>query len=183
VILLEGRVSTQIDAADGRVITVGSWAAPSALDKVALLAGRPHTCTAYAVTDCQWRAMSRTDLDELVDDIPAARRHVLHVIATQANVAQNAFAQATTLPTTARLARWLLNEAANTGDVTMWQTQEDIARVLGVTRVTLNRALQRLAKDQLVSVGKRRITLLAPEALLTHTSGHHDRPSAAPDAR
>ena len=173
VVLLQGRVTARIDTPHGRVVTVGTWTAPSALDKVALLTGHRHTCTAQAAVDCSWRSMSYVEFERLIDDAPSLRRHVLSVLASRAATAQRAFVDASTLPVTARLARWLLQEAADTAEVELAQTQEELAQVLGVTRVTLSRALLRLRDDQLIRVRGGHITLVAPEALLAHATQPH----------
>lgn len=67
----------------------------------------------------------------------------------------------------ARLAAWLLEEAATAagGRVPLPGTQAGLADLLGVTRVTVNRALARLRRDGLVEVGARSVTVLAPELL------------------
>jgi CRP/FNR family transcriptional regulator, cyclic AMP receptor protein len=172
VVLLSGAVTARIDTAAGRVVAIGSWTAPAALDKVALLDGRRHTATLHARTDCYWRAIARADIEALITDVPLVRRHVLHVLAQQVTTTQQRFVAAATLPADARLSRWLLERAATEGtELTLDSSQEDIARHLGVTRVTLNRALRSLVKDELIRVRHARVTLIAPEALAKRATG------------
>ena len=103
----------------------------------------------------------------LVDSAPSARRHVLRVFADQARREQKRFAASGTLRSEARLAAWLLEQAgaASDGYVTMSGTQESLADLLGVTRVTINRALTRLRRDGLITVRFRTVNILAPELL------------------
>lgn len=171
VVLLRGRVTTRVQALHGRVITVGVWAAPSALDKVALLSGGRHTCTAYAAVACSWRSMPAALFECLVDDVPALRRHVLRILAQRAHTAQQAFIDAASLPVTARLAKWLLREAADTGEVALRQSQDELAQLLGATRVSVNRALRNLEDDRLICRSSGRIVVRAPEALLARAGG------------
>jgi CRP/FNR family cyclic AMP-dependent transcriptional regulator len=172
VVLLSGAVNARVETAAGRVVAVGSWTAPVALDKVALLDGRRHTATLHARTDCNWRAIARADIEALIGDAPMVRRHVLHVLAQQVATTQERFVAAATLPADARLSRWLLERAATEGtELTLDGSQEDIARYLGVTRVTLNRALQSLVEDELIRFSHARVTLIAPEALASRAAG------------
>lgn len=170
VVLLIGHVTARIDTPHGRIIQVDTWAAPCALDKVALLTGGRHTFTAYASVDCSWRSLPSAEFTRLIDNVPSVRHHVLRILAGQADAARQALADATTLPVTARLARLLLHKASETGQTHLAQSQEELAQALGVTRVTVNRALHRLQDDQLVRVSRGRITLLAPEVLSAQTS-------------
>ena len=86
---------------------------------------------------------------------------------------QNRFAATATLRTEARLAAWLLDEAAAAANsrVTLPDTQEFLADLLGVTRVTINRALTRLRRDGLIAVQCRAVDILAPELLRLRAGG------------
>jgi CRP/FNR family transcriptional regulator, cyclic AMP receptor protein len=84
--------------------------------------------------------LSRDRFLGLLDQHEPVRRHVLSRLAADSLALRERVADATTLPAVARVARWLLA----TGD---WHgSQEDLARTLGVGRVTVNRALGRLAR-------------------------------------
>ncbi|WP_411151543.1 helix-turn-helix domain-containing protein [Streptomyces sp. A30] len=70
----------------------------------------------------------------------------------------------------ARLAAWLLERTAAgrpvTATVSLPGGQRELADLLGVTRVTVNRALSRLRRDGLVRwAGDGRLEILAPELL------------------
>lgn len=54
-------------------------------------------------------------------------------------------------------------------------TQEVLAELLGVTRVTVNRALSRLRRDGLIEVDRHTIAIRAPELL--ELRAHRDRAS------
>jgi CRP/FNR family transcriptional regulator len=170
VVVLRGRVEGRVDTGSGRTVTVATWNAPSTLDKVAALGSGRHTCSAYATEDCSGRSITRAVLEELVEDVPALRRHVLHVLAAQAQTAQRSFVDAATLSTGARLARWLLDAADGSTTVRLAGSQAQLGLELGVTRVTLHRALRQLAADGMVAVDGRTVQLLAPEHLLARAA-------------
>jgi len=172
-LLLYGRVAATVTTSAGRIVRFGDFAAPCALDKVAVIDGRGHTATLTALTPCSVRSLPRDLFHALVDDAPAARRHVLRILADHARREQTRFTATATLPTDARLAGWLLEKVGEASDsrVTLPGSQETLADLLGVTRVTINRALMRLRRDGLISVKLRRVDILAPELLRLRAGG------------
>jgi CRP/FNR family transcriptional regulator len=166
-LLLHGRVAATVTTSKGRSVRVGDFAAPCALDKIAVIDGRGHTATLTALTTCAVRSLPREHFDALVDSAPAARRHVFRVLADHARQGQERFAATATLSTETRLAIWLLEKAGKTSDscVTLPGSQESLAELLGVTRVTINRALMRLQRDGLIIVGRGQVDIVAPELL------------------
>jgi len=173
-VLLEGRTAASVVTAGGRVVRFGAWSGPCALDKVALLDRAGHTATFTALTPCVVRAVPRTRFMELLDDSAAVRAHVLRLLAAQARAQQRRLTDTVTLPCEARLAPWLLEATDADGHASLPGGQRELADLLGVTRVTVNRALSRLRHDGLIgSAEGGRIEVLAPELLALR---------AAPDA-
>ncbi|MEV0839918.1 Crp/Fnr family transcriptional regulator [Actinocatenispora sera] len=213
-ILLAGRVAATTVTSAGRVLRFGEWAAPCALDKVAVIDAGGHTATFVAQTPCRVRLLPRERFLALVDTAPAVRRHVLQLLARQARDQQQRWVGGTG-SAQARLAAWLLTEAATptapsqhvaraatptapreragqtgtpTGPreeegragipaddpggrpapgvvVALPGSQQALAELLGVTRVTVNRALARLRRDGLIAVDGGTVRILAPELL------------------
>jgi CRP/FNR family transcriptional regulator len=172
-LLLRGRVAATATTSAGRTVRFGDFVGPCALDKVAVIDGRGHTATLTALTPCDVRSLPRNRFHALIDDVPTARRHVMRILAGHARSQQNRFAAVATLHTDARLATWLLDEAAAAvdGRVTLPETQESLADLLGVTRVTINRALTRLRRNGLIAIRSRTVDILAPELLRLRASG------------
>ncbi|WBB59024.1 Crp/Fnr family transcriptional regulator [Streptomyces sp. WMMC500] len=174
-LLLDGRVAATVVSAAGRVVRVGAWAGPCALDKVAVIDDRGHTATLTAVTPCTVRSLPRADFLALVDDATAVRAHVLRTLAAQARDQQTRFTATATLPASARLAAWLLAEAARlrSSRVPLPGGQQPLADHLGVTRVTLNRALSGLRRDGLLTYARGEVEILAPETLALRAAPEH----------
>jgi CRP/FNR family transcriptional regulator len=172
-LLLHGRVAATVTTLAGRIVHFGDFAAPCALDKVAVIDGRGHTATLTALTGCAVRSLPRDLFYALVDGAPAARRHVLRVLADHARHEQERFAATATLSTETRLALWLLEQAGRMSDsrVPLPGGQESLAALLGVTRVTISRALTRLQRDGLIIVGRGRVDIVAPELLELRARG------------
>ncbi|GAA2668014.1 hypothetical protein GCM10010400_31040 [Streptomyces aculeolatus] len=175
-LLLDGRVAATVVSAAGRVVRVGAWSGPCALDKVAVIDDRGHTATFTALTPSTARSLPRADFLALVDGAAAVRAHVLRTLAAQARDQQTRFTAAATLPTPARLAAWLLAEAArlHSARVPLPGGQQPLADHLGVTRVTLNRALSGLRREGLLTYARGEVEITAPEALaLRAAPGEH----------
>ncbi|AXE86328.1 cAMP receptor protein [Streptomyces sp. Go-475] len=166
-VLLSGSTAASAATANGRVVRFGTWSGPCALDKVALLDRAGHTATFTAVGQCAVRAVPRARFMALLDDSAAVRAHVLRLLAAQARAQQERLTDTVALPCEARLAAWLLHAAADGGRVVCLPgSQQGLADLLGVTRVTVNRALSWLRRDGLVRpAANGRIELLAPELL------------------
>lgn len=172
-LLLRGRVAATTTTGSGRVVRFGEWAAPCALDKVAVIDGGGHTATLTALTPCAVRSLPRERFLGLVDDVAAVRAHVLLVLAGAVRRDQERLAMTATLPAEARLSAWLLHRAAGAADgrVLLPGTQQDLADLLGVTRVTVNRALTRLRRDRLIELRRGTVVVLAPELLALRARG------------
>ncbi|WP_345443881.1 Crp/Fnr family transcriptional regulator [Actinoallomurus vinaceus] len=172
-LLLRGRVAAATATAAGRVIRFGDWAAPCALDKIAVIDGEGHTATLTALTPCVVRNLPRDRFLALVDDVSSVRTHVLRTLAGYARRQQDRLTATATLPAEARLSAWLLDQAAAAPGrrVPLPGTQQALADLLGVTRVTINRALARLQRDRLIELQRRTVVILAPELLELRTHG------------
>jgi CRP/FNR family transcriptional regulator len=166
VLLLSGRVAATSVTADGQVVRHGAWARPCALDKTAVIDGRGHTATLTAETDVSVRLLPRAAFLTLMDDVAAVRGHVLRVLAGEARRQQERVMD-TRLSAEARLAAWLLRVADAQGVVPLPASQQRLAESLGLTRVTVNRALGALRRDGLIEIDRRagRVRLPAPELL------------------
>jgi CRP/FNR family transcriptional regulator len=166
-LLLRGRVTATASTEAGRRVCYGDWTGPCALDKVAVIDGAGHTATLIADVPCTLRSLRRESFLALVDDVPAVRRHVLRILADQARRGQERWTKAVALPTEARVAAWILEQiAAGPHErAVLPGGQEQLADRLGVTRVTVSRALSRLRRDGLIAMDRRTIRVLAPELL------------------
>ncbi|GID11079.1 hypothetical protein Aru02nite_19680 [Actinocatenispora rupis] len=163
-VLLAGRVAASAATASGRVLRFGEYAAPCALDKVAVTDGGGHTATLTAVGPCRVYRLPRARFLDLVDDHAPLRRHLLRKLADTARDERRRWLTAG-VPAQARLAGWLLDRAADDDVVRLPGGRQDLADLLGVTRVTVSRELSRLRRAGLIAVDGRTVHLLAPELL------------------
>ena len=157
-LLLGGTVSAVAPTRSGTQVWVGRWQGPAMVDKAAALHRGggvvPHQL--IAATPCHGRLLPRHRFVALLEREYSVRERVLDRLARDALAQQSRLALAS-LPTTARVAAWLL--AAEGGPA--WSgSQEELAMAMGVSRVTVNRALQRLARAGCVRLAQCEIYVL-----------------------
>ncbi|AVT32550.1 MULTISPECIES: Crp/Fnr family transcriptional regulator [unclassified Plantactinospora] len=167
VIVVEAGTLTGVhETADGKRLRLGDFVGPCAVDKSAVLDGGGYTATWLAATVLRYRLVPAGELLRLIDDVPAVRRHVLGHLAgrlrdRQAELVRTSYADAGT-----RVAAWLVAAAGRSGRrVPLPGAQQGLAESVGMTRVTVNRALRTLADAGLVRVEPGAVVVLAPELL------------------
>lgn len=112
------------------------------------------------------RRIPAAELLDLIANVPSARQHVLLHLAKQVRGHQQQLVTTAFGDATARVAVWLVRTAAESGTrVPLPRGQDGLGQAIGVTRVSVNRALSGLARDGLVRVEPGAVTILAPELL------------------
>ena len=124
-----------------------------------MLDGGGHTATWLTTTRCHLRLIPAAEFLALVDVLAD------HVRRTQDDAVLTSYTDATT-----RVATWLVRAA--TSRVPLPGAQQGLAETLGLTRVSVNRALRRLAAEGLVRVEPGAVVVLAPEILAQRSRSH-----------
>jgi CRP/FNR family transcriptional regulator len=173
IVVESGTLNATHSTASGRRLRLGQFPAPCAVDKAAVLDGGGHTATWTAATRTRLRFVPAHDLLALIDDVPAARRHVLAHLARTVRDQQEDLVRAHVADVTTRAAAWLLRAASHsaTTTVVLPGAQEGLADAIGASRVSVNRALRTLTAEGVIRVEPGTVTILAPE-LLAHRANH-----------
>lgn len=168
IIVETGGLTAVHETATGQRLRLGEFPAPCAVDKAAVLDGGGHTATWLATSRSRLRLVPAAELLALLDDVPAARRHVLNHLAGRLREQQDDLVAASYADVQTRVAAWLVRAASTNGSrVLLPGAQQGLAESIGATRVTVNRALRELATDGLITVAPGAITIESPE-LLAH---------------
>jgi CRP/FNR family transcriptional regulator, cyclic AMP receptor protein len=141
---------------------LGEFPAPCAVDKAAVLDGGGHTATWLTTARSVLRFVPAAEFLALVD-APAVRTHVFTQLAGQLRAQQDDLLLTSFADAPTRVAAWLVRAA--TPHVRLPGAQQGLAETLGLTRVSVNRALRTLADEGLVAVEPGTVTVLAPELL------------------
>ncbi|MEV4656590.1 Crp/Fnr family transcriptional regulator [Micromonospora sp. NPDC049301] len=158
VLLLAGTMVAAHTSRAGAEVWPQRWQAPALVDKVAVLAGGPAPTRLIAATSVVAMLLPRQPFLRLIDKHEVMRNHVLAALAHDVQTAQTRLTQATTLSGVARVAALL--DALSRGGAGEWRgSQDDLARTLGLSRVTVNRALARLVRVGAVRVTTHRVVV------------------------
>jgi len=166
IVVEAGALTALHDTVHGQRLRLGEFAAPCAVDKMAILDRGSHCATWMASIRSRIRLVPADDLFGLIDDVRGTRHHVLRHLAAslrdqQSDHVRSAFADATT-----RTAAWLVRAAGRTGSrVILPGAQQGLAESIGMSRVAVNRALQTLVREGLVRVERSAVVVVAPELL------------------
>lgn len=165
-LLLDGMVVALRAAPDGRELRLGQLVGPCALDKTAVLDGKGHTATFRTQGECLVWSVTRADFLGLMDDVAALRHHVMVQLASSVRERTDRLVEAAFADARQRVASWLVRSLPETGTtVPLPGPQQVLADTLGLSRVTVNRALKALERDGLVRVARDHAVVLLPELL------------------
>jgi CRP-like cAMP-binding protein len=165
-LLLDGTVVALRAAPDGRELRLGQLVGPCALDKTAVLDGKGHTATFRTRGECLVWSVTRADFLGLMDDVAALRHHVMVQLASSVRERTDRLMEAAFADARQRVASWLVRSLPETGTtVPLPGSQQVLADTLGLSRVTVNRALKALERDGLVRVARDHAVVLLPELL------------------
>jgi CRP/FNR family cyclic AMP-dependent transcriptional regulator len=172
IVVETGALTALRETADGQRLRLGEFPAPRAIDKAAVLDSGGHTATWMAAVRSQIRLIPAAELFAIIDDVPAVRRHVLRTLAGQIRDQQDDLAQASFGDAITRTAAWLTRTAGRSGlEIVLPGGQQGLAESIGMTRVSVNRALRSLTEQGLVRVEPGAVTVLAPELLALRANG------------
>ena len=169
-VLLDGQATAVTDHNDGTRSRLPLMTAPCVFDKAAVLAGPTLPATWTAATAGCALTLSAAEFQALLAEYRPVREHVLRFMASQVSQAQAALSAAG--PAAARVTDWLVSasRSARGPIIQLPAGQQGIAEELGLSRVTVNRALQRLAGTGVIRTRPRAIIILDPTGL--HPSPH-----------
>lgn len=131
--------------------------------EAAILSGRTRIISLGAASDCRVFFVPAAKLRNIVDRDPRYLRAIFEQSHANQTIAVRLLAEALSLTPRARLARLLLRLADDTGAVE--GSQEDFARVLGMTRSSVRRAMASLTDIGVIETGYRNHVILDPDHL------------------
>jgi CRP/FNR family transcriptional regulator, cyclic AMP receptor protein len=166
-IMLDGHASAVVAQASGARSRYPLMTAPCAIDKAAVLAGETYPATWVATAPGRALALSDRAFWALLREQSQVREHVLRYLARQVGDTRTALVAQATGSAVSRLAHWLFtaSQAGVRPIVRLLAGQQGIAEELGLSRVTVNRALQRLARAGTIRPRSRAIVVLDPVGL------------------
>jgi CRP/FNR family transcriptional regulator len=174
---------------EGRVKLYRSSGGPKARDQIlgvvgdgsvlglgAALEGRTQSHGATALTDCVLYAVFRDDLFEIMGRFPDGAVRLARALAARTRDLEDLVGDLVFRSAPQRVARMLLNLATEEGRVTKRGvvfepslSRQEMAEATGISREALSRALSRLAREGILDLGGKTITILKPAELRDRT--------------
>lgn len=137
------------------------------IGETACLTGSNQQVNAIVEGHCELVWIDLAALERLLDTEPQVTRWLLGNLASKLRVALDRVEGDQSLPAAARIAKVLAAIAAREGgDVAM--RQQDLADLVGASRVTVGQVLSKLVKDGHLALGYRKITVIDPAAFALH---------------
>ena len=171
-IILKGAVKIFIPALDGREVVLAVHRKYDLLGEMSLLDDEPRSASATTIEDTEAVSLSRQDFQSVLDRHPAAQRAIIDVLVTRLRATNQSIQDAYLLDVPGRLARRLLAIADEHGeeteqgiDIGLRVSQQELANMIGASRVAVNKQLQQWRKNHIVDVNRQRVTIIDRVAL------------------
>ena len=157
-LLLSGLVAVRVTTPHGEQAVLTVLAPGQAFGELALLAedGR-RTATVSALEPAETVALNRMEFNRLRARNPSVDSLLLSAMSSQIARLSEHLLELLFVPARTRILRRLLTLTEVSDDGVVRLTQEDLARMSGTTRATVNEVLRDAEKAGAVRIGRRRI--------------------------
>lgn len=169
--VVEGTVQIGRYSEDGEWIMFAVLGAGESFGEQAFLGEFPRMVDAIAGSDCTVIRIGETELQHLLESQPQAARILLKTMAHTVQQVFDLVEAGRRLSTKERLAQALARFCGNSDNVEVDMTQQELADLIGVSRVSLGKALADLADQNLVDRGYGKLIIPNGRALMNLVSG------------
>lgn len=156
-LLEKGRVQT-FRSTDKKKLVITELKAPAAFGEMACIGQGMYHCAAETVTASRIRAISRKDLEEVLDRFPMLTRRLLELVGERFVRVLHELDGAALRHLIPRMAALLLARAE--GELVRGMSHRELAELLGVYRESATAALGELRNAGIVAVGRKEIRIL-----------------------
>lgn len=163
----EGCIQIETSAADGRGRVLNLMRPGDIFGEIALLDGGERTADATALEDCRLQRLSREAFHRVLAAHPDLARHLIEALCRRLRRLSTQAEDSAFLDIAGRLARRLI-ELSEDGRAEVRISQEEMARHIGASRVSVNQHLQTWRAKGWVEMRRGRVLLHRREALVRY---------------
>lgn len=163
-LLKSGRIEVTRTSSSGQTHPVKTLESGTIFGEAPALGQSMFGTTAVAIEASKLIVINPTDFEKLAASSPELAVNVLKKVGSRLVESDRQHEQAAFQSVAGRIAAMLLSNADKQGNVG-GQTQQQIAETLGVYRETVTNAIGEMKSDKVISVGRKRITVLDPDRL------------------
>ena len=166
-VVRQGRVKVVLIGEDGREVILGVLGVSDHFGELSLIDDRPRSAHVIAMDDSHLLVLRREDFRKRVEASPAVAWALLSELSRRLRRADEKIGGLVLLDVPGRIARLLLDRAAESGGDTIEKrlTHQTIAQMIGASRETVSRAMKDFQEANWVTIERRRITLADRPAL------------------
>lgn len=164
--LKSGKVKVYMTSADGMEKTLSNSEAGEIIGEASFFDMMPRISCARAMADSELAVINRQTLMKLIQENPQVAMELLNIQATRIRQLTAQIDSMTFLQADGRIARILLqNQQEEKGEKIVSLTHEEIASIIGVTRVTVSKILTDFSKKGYIKTAYRKIIVLDVDSL------------------
>ena len=165
-LLKQGRVQLYRISPDGKKLVIATAGPGTVFGEMTLIGQGMHNTFAEAVEDCVLCVMSRDDVERLLVTKPKVALRIFETLGNRLREAEARLQEIAFKGIPARLASLLLQLAEEQGsDTVTGLTHQDLGEQIGTYRETTTQTLNTFKAEQLIDIGRKRITILDREGL------------------
>lgn len=158
--LKKGKVRIFITSENGMEKTLSVIGKGEILGEAAFFDGQPRISSARAVLRCELVAVNKEMLMEIIRSNPQIAFEFFKLLAQTVRMLSVQLDSMTFVNAKGRIARFLIQSLHHSDNMTVCTTHEEIASVIGVSRVTVSKIMIQLVKDGILKTGYKSITIL-----------------------
>jgi CRP/FNR family transcriptional regulator, cyclic AMP receptor protein len=152
-IIQTGKVKICSFAPDGGELIFGFFSAGDLLGEMAVIDGGPRSTTAITVENTDTLVLKRQAFLRFLHSVPEASLGVINLLCRRLRDTNRQLEEATSLDVSARLARKLIEISP------CRESQEELGRIIGASRVMVNRVLNSWMSQGLITISRKNITI------------------------
>lgn len=169
--LRSGAMKTQLEDASGQVQITG-FVLPGEIIGMDGMVDNTHVSQAVALEDSEVCVIRIDDIDRISPHLPVLQQQFRRLMSLEINRSHQMVMTLGTLRSEQRVATFLLDLSERLGllgyssrDFILRMSREEIGNHLGLTLETVSRLLSRFARDKLIRIKQREVTILDMDAL------------------
>jgi len=160
-LLKQGRVQLYRISPDGKKLVIATVGPGSVFGEMALIGQGMHNTFAEAIEDCVLCVMSREDVERMLLTKPRVALRIFETLGSRLKETEARLEEIAFKGIPARLASLLLQLAEERGsDTISGMTHQDLGEQIGTYRETTTQTLNTFKAQELVDIGRKRITIL-----------------------
>lgn len=163
--LKKGRVKIFITSENGAEKTLSVIKKGAVLGEAAFFDGQARMSSARAVIRSELVSVNRNVLTDIIRRNPQTALELLQLQAQTIRLLSAQVDSIAFMSAKNRIAAFLLSACEQSGEDTIFTTHEDIASMIGTTRVTVSKIISSLAENGMVKTGYRQIIITDRNAL------------------